>query len=46
MDRGEAHLLTGGVEGIEDRVNSSAFGVQRATRGAIYLQDEIEMTRP
>jgi outer membrane cobalamin receptor len=40
---GEAHLLTGGLEGIEDRVNSSAFGVQRATRGAIYLQDEIEL---
>ena len=40
---GSAHLFTGGVEGIEDRVNSSAFGVQRATRGAVYLQDEIEV---
>ena len=40
---GETHLLTGGLEGIEDRVNSSAFGVQRATRGGIYLQDEIEL---
>jgi outer membrane receptor protein involved in Fe transport len=40
---GEAHLLTGGVEGIEDRVNSSAFGTKRATRAAVYLQDEIEL---
>jgi outer membrane cobalamin receptor len=40
---GATHLITGGVEGIEDRVNSSTFGVKRATRGAVYLQDEIEL---
>jgi vitamin B12 transporter len=39
----EKHLITGGLEGIEDRADSSSFGVKEATRGAIYLQDEIEM---
>jgi outer membrane cobalamin receptor len=42
---GETQLLTGGMEAIEDRVNSSAYGVKRATRGAFYLQDEIEIGR-
>jgi vitamin B12 transporter len=40
---GAVHLLTGGVEAIEDRVNSSAFGGRRATRFGIYLQDEIDL---
>jgi outer membrane cobalamin receptor len=44
--RGGTHLLTGGVEFIQDRVNSSAIGVHEATRKAVYLQDEIEMARP
>jgi len=43
---GNAHLLTGGLEAIEDRVNSTATGVHQATRGALYLQDEIEVARP
>jgi len=42
---GETQLLTGGMEAIEDRVDSSAYGVKRATRGAFYLQDEIEIGR-
>jgi outer membrane cobalamin receptor len=44
--RGDAHLITGGAEFIQDRVNSSAIGVHEATRGAVYLQDEIEIARP
>ncbi|MDI6753029.1 MAG: TonB-dependent receptor [Thermodesulfobacteriota bacterium] len=43
---GDAHLLTGGAEFIHDRVNSSAIGVHEADRGAIYLQDEIELAKP
>ena len=43
---GEAHLITGGMESIQDRVNSSSVGVHEADRGAIYLQDEIEITKP
>jgi len=43
---GKAHLLTGGAETIQDRVNSSALGIHKATRGAIYLQDEIEVAKP
>jgi len=43
---GKAHLLTGGTETIQDRVNSSALGIHRATRGAVYLQDEIEIAQP
>jgi outer membrane cobalamin receptor len=43
---GEAHLITGGAEFIHDRVNSSAIGVHEADRGAIYLQDEIELAKP
>jgi len=42
---GSAHLVTGGVEVIQDRVDSSAFGVHRATRSAYYLQDEIEVIK-
>ena len=44
--RGNVHLITGGVEFIQDRVNSSAIGVHEATRDAVYLQDEIEIVRP
>ncbi len=44
--RGDAHLINGGAEFIQDRVNSSAIGVHEATRGAVYLQDEIEIARP
>jgi outer membrane receptor protein involved in Fe transport len=43
---GKTHLIVGGVEVIGDRVNSSSFGVQEATRGAVYLQDEIEVGKP
>jgi len=43
---GKSHLFVGGVEGIEDRVNSASFGVEQATRGAVYLQDEIEIGKP
>jgi outer membrane cobalamin receptor len=42
---GSAHLVTGGVEGIEDRVDSSSLGVHRATRSAVYLQDEVEVVK-
>lgn len=41
-----AHFLTAGVEVIKDRVDSSAIGVHEAERRALYLQDEIEITRP
>jgi outer membrane receptor protein involved in Fe transport len=34
------------MESIQDRVNSSSVGVHEADRGAIYLQDEIEITKP
>lgn len=40
---GGANLVTAGLEGIEDRVDSSSLGVHRATRSALYLQDEIEI---
>ncbi|MCX5906192.1 MAG: TonB-dependent receptor, partial [Deltaproteobacteria bacterium] len=43
---GENHLLTSGFEAIEDRLNSATVGVQRATRGAFYLQDEMEVLPP
>jgi len=43
---GQKHLVTGGVETIQDRVNSSALGVHLATRGAFYFQDEIEVAKP
>jgi len=43
---GKSHLFVGGLEIIEDRVNSSSFGVEQATRGAVYLQDEIEIGKP
>jgi outer membrane receptor protein involved in Fe transport len=43
---GKKHLIVGGLEAIGDRVNSSSFGVQEATRGAVYLQDEIEIAKP
>ena len=43
---GKTHLIVGGLEVIGDRVNSSSFGVQEATRGAVYLQDEIEIAKP
>jgi outer membrane cobalamin receptor len=40
-----AHLVTGGVEAIQDRVDSSSLGVHEATRSALYLQDEIEIVK-
>ncbi|MBI4495590.1 MAG: TonB-dependent receptor [Deltaproteobacteria bacterium] len=43
---GSSHLVTAGLESIQDRVDSSALGVHRATRGAVYLQDEMEILRP
>jgi outer membrane cobalamin receptor len=43
--RGETHLISGGAEFIQDRVNSSAIGVHEASRGAVYLQDEMEIAR-
>jgi len=43
---GKSHLVVGGLEVIGDRVNSTSFGVQEATRGAVYLQDEIEIAKP
>jgi outer membrane cobalamin receptor len=43
---GGAHLVTGGIEGIQNRVDSSASGVHRGTTGAVYLQDEIEVAKP
>jgi len=43
---GKSHLFVGGLEAIEDRANSSSFGVKQATRGAVYLQDEIEIGKP
>ncbi len=41
-----SHLVTGGVETIQDRVNSTSVGVHEATRGALYLQDEFDIIRP
>ena len=43
---GKRHLIVGGLEVIGDRVNSSSFGVEKATRGAVYLQDEVEIAKP
>ena len=43
---GTRHLLSGGTEVIQDRVNSSSIGIHRATRGAFYLQDEVEIAKP
>jgi vitamin B12 transporter len=43
---GKRHLIVGGLEVIGDRVNSSSFGVEEATRGAVYLQDEVEIAKP
>jgi outer membrane cobalamin receptor len=43
---GSAHLVTGGVEAIQDRVDSTSTGIHEATRGAPYLQDEIEVSKP
>jgi outer membrane receptor protein involved in Fe transport len=42
---GSAHLVTGGAEAIQDRVDSDSVGVHQATRGALYLQDEIEVVK-
>lgn len=42
----KAHFFTGGAEIIKDRVDSSAIGIHEATRGAFYLQDEIEIAKP
>jgi outer membrane receptor for ferrienterochelin and colicins len=43
---GDSHLLTAGGEAIHDGVDSSALGAHQATRGALFLQDEIEVIRP
>ena len=43
---GSANLVTGGIEAIQNRVDSSASGVHQGTTGAIYLQDEIEVAKP
>lgn len=43
---GSAHTITAGAEGIHDRVNSSALGIHRATRAALFVQDEIEVAEP
>jgi outer membrane receptor protein involved in Fe transport len=43
---GAANLVTGGMEAIQNRVDSSAAGVHEGTTGAIYLQDEIEVAKP
>ncbi len=43
---GSSHVFTGGVEAIRDQVDSSALGVHTAIRGALYLQDEIEVVNP
>jgi outer membrane cobalamin receptor len=43
---GTANLVTGGVEAIQNRVNSDTVGVHEATTGAIYLQGEIEAAKP
>ena len=43
---GSAHLVTGGLEAIQDRVDSTSTGIHEATRGALYLQDEIEVSKP
>ena len=43
---GSANLVTGGVEAIQNRVDSDAVGVHQSTTGAIYLQDEIEVAKP
>jgi outer membrane cobalamin receptor len=42
---GRANLVTGGVEAIQDRLDSSSLGVHRGTRSALYLQDEIEVVQ-
>jgi outer membrane receptor protein involved in Fe transport len=43
---GGATLVTGGVEAIQNRVDSEDVGVHEGTTGAIYLQGEIEMAKP
>jgi len=42
---GNANLVTGGIEAIQNRVDSDSVGVQEATTGAVYLQDEIEVAK-
>jgi vitamin B12 transporter len=37
---GETHLLTGGGEITEDRVDSTLIGTKSATQEALYIQDE------
>ncbi len=43
---GGATLVTGGVEAIQNRVDSGEAGVHEATTGGIYLQGEIEVAKP
>ncbi len=42
---GNTHVLTGGGEIIEDRLDSTLIGTEKATRGAFYAQDEWEIVR-
>ncbi|HXZ37204.1 MAG TPA: TonB-dependent receptor, partial [Thermodesulfobacteriota bacterium] len=42
---GNANLVTGGIEAIQNRVDSDSVGVHEATTGAVYLQDEIEVAK-
>ena len=42
---GTANLVTGGVEAIQNQLDSSSAGVHQGTTGAVYLQDEIEVAR-
>jgi outer membrane cobalamin receptor len=43
---GGVNLVTGGVEAIQNRLDSGAAGVHQSTTGAVYLQDEIEVAQP
>ncbi|MGQ9695334.1 MAG: TonB-dependent receptor plug domain-containing protein [Thermodesulfobacteriota bacterium] len=42
----KSHFLAGGVEVIQDRVDSTHIGVHEANRAAFYLQDEIGIAPP
>jgi outer membrane receptor protein involved in Fe transport len=43
---GTANLVTGGVEAIQNRIDSSAAGIHEGTTGAFYVQDQIEVAKP
>ncbi len=42
----KGHFLTVGAEVIKDQVDSSALGIHEATRGALYVQDQMEISQP